>query len=94
MNSPFAALYPARREGAYNRFFSGLMRSAETLGPTMIDPAIGGQPMHCCTHAQGPALAIIDSGPVTRVEPFFPGIVKIVLGETGMPWSCEYGAST
>ena len=27
-----------------------------------------------------------------RAESLFPGIVKIVLGETGMPWSWEYGA--
>jgi CubicO group peptidase (beta-lactamase class C family) len=26
-----------------------------------------------------------------RAESLFPGIVKIVLGETGMPWSWEYG---
>lgn len=27
-----------------------------------------------------------------RAEPLFPGIANIVLGETGMPWSWEYGA--
>ena len=27
-----------------------------------------------------------------RAEPAFPGIVKLVLGETGMPWRWEYGA--
>ena len=27
-----------------------------------------------------------------RAEALFPGIVNIVLGETGMPWSWEYGA--
>jgi hypothetical protein len=26
-----------------------------------------------------------------RAEQLFPGIVKIILGETGMPWSWEYG---
>lgn len=29
-----------------------------------------------------------------RAETLFPGIVKIVLGETGMPWSWEYGAQS
>ncbi|MFL6634288.1 MAG: serine hydrolase domain-containing protein [Massilia sp.] len=29
-----------------------------------------------------------------RAEALFPGIVKIVLGETGMPWSWEYGAQS
>jgi CubicO group peptidase (beta-lactamase class C family) len=29
-----------------------------------------------------------------RAEALFPGIVKIVLGETGMPWSWEYGAAS
>jgi hypothetical protein len=28
-----------------------------------------------------------------RAEALFPEIVKIVLGETGMPWRWEYGAS-
>ena len=27
-----------------------------------------------------------------RAEPLFPGIVKMVLGDTGMPWTWEYGA--
>ncbi len=27
-----------------------------------------------------------------RAEALFPGIVKIILGDTGMPWSWEYGA--
>jgi CubicO group peptidase (beta-lactamase class C family) len=27
-----------------------------------------------------------------RAEQLFPGIVKLVLGETGMPWSWEYGS--
>ena len=27
-----------------------------------------------------------------RAEPLFPGIVKMVLGDTGMPWAWEYGA--
>lgn len=26
-----------------------------------------------------------------RAEPLFPGIVKLVLGDTGMPWHWEYG---
>ncbi|OYU45310.1 MAG: hypothetical protein CFE44_08215 [Burkholderiales bacterium PBB4] len=26
-----------------------------------------------------------------RAEPLFPGIVKMILGETGMPWAWEYG---
>ena len=26
-----------------------------------------------------------------RAEPLFPGIVKMVLGDTGMPWAWEYG---
>ena len=28
-----------------------------------------------------------------RAEPLFPGIVKSVLGESGLPWSWEYGTS-
>ncbi len=28
-----------------------------------------------------------------RAEPAFPGIVKLALGETGMPWRWEYGAT-
>ncbi len=27
-----------------------------------------------------------------RAEPLFPGIVKLVLGETAMPWTWEYGS--
>lgn len=27
-----------------------------------------------------------------RAEPLFPGIVNMVLGDTGMPWAWEYGA--
>ena len=40
---------------------------------------------------QRKSCAVILSNDV-RAEPLFPGIVKIILGETGMPWSWEYGA--
>jgi CubicO group peptidase (beta-lactamase class C family) len=40
---------------------------------------------------QGMRCVVILANDV-RAEPLFPGIVKIVLGETGMPWSWEYGA--
>ena len=35
--------------------------------------------------------AVILSNDV-RAEQLFPGIVKLILGETGMPWSWEYGS--
>ena len=40
---------------------------------------------------QGKRCVVIMANDV-RAESLFPGIVKIVLGETGMPWSWEYGA--
>lgn len=40
---------------------------------------------------QGERCVVILSNDV-RAEPLFPGIVKFILGETGMPWSWEYGA--
>lgn len=45
-----------------------------------------------CLERQKGCVVILSND--VRAEPLFPGIVKIVLGETGMPWSWEYGASS
>ena len=44
-----------------------------------------------CLERQKSCVVILSND--VRAEPLFPGIVKIVLGDTGMPWSWEYGAS-
>lgn len=43
-----------------------------------------------CLERQQSCVVILAND--VRAEALFPGIVKIVLGETGMPWSWEYGA--
>lgn len=45
-----------------------------------------------CQKRQKSCVVILSND--VRAEPLFPGIVKIVLGETGMPWSWEYGANS
>lgn len=42
-----------------------------------------------CLERQKSCVVILSND--VRAEPLFPGIVSIVLGETGMPWSWEYG---
>ena len=44
-----------------------------------------------CLERQQSCVVILSND--VRAEPLFPGIVKLVLGETGMPWSWEYGAN-
>ena len=41
--------------------------------------------------AQGKRCVVLLANDV-RAEPLFPGIVKMILGETGVPWAWEYGA--
>jgi CubicO group peptidase (beta-lactamase class C family) len=41
--------------------------------------------------AQGKRCVVLLANDV-RAEPLFPGIVKMALGETGVPWAWEYGA--
>ncbi len=43
-----------------------------------------------CLDRQRSCVVILSND--VRAEQMFPGIVKLVLGETGMPWSWEYGA--
>jgi len=43
-----------------------------------------------CLEARKRCVVILSND--VRAEALFPGIVKIVLGDTGMPWSWEYGA--
>jgi CubicO group peptidase (beta-lactamase class C family) len=43
-----------------------------------------------CLDRQRSCVVILSND--VRAEALFPGIVRIVLGETGMPWSWEYGA--
>jgi CubicO group peptidase (beta-lactamase class C family) len=43
-----------------------------------------------CLERQKRCVVILSND--VRAEPLFPGIIKIVLGTTGMPWSWEYGA--
>ena len=45
-----------------------------------------------CLERQKSCVVILAND--VRAEALFPGIVKIVLGETGMPWSWEYGAAS
>jgi CubicO group peptidase (beta-lactamase class C family) len=45
-----------------------------------------------CLERQRSCVVILSND--VRAEPLFPGIVNIVLGETGMPWSWEYGANS
>jgi CubicO group peptidase (beta-lactamase class C family) len=45
-----------------------------------------------CLERQKSCVVILSND--VRAEPLFPGIVRIVLGETGMPWSWEYGANS
>lgn len=45
-----------------------------------------------CLERQKSCVVVLSND--VRAEPLFPGIVKIVLGETGMPWSWEYGANS
>jgi len=45
-----------------------------------------------CLERQQSCVVILSND--VRAEPLFPGIVNIVLGETGMPWSWEYGANS
>jgi CubicO group peptidase (beta-lactamase class C family) len=45
-----------------------------------------------CLERQQSCVVILSND--VRAEPLFPGIVKIVLGETGMPWSWEYGTNS
>jgi hypothetical protein len=45
-----------------------------------------------CLERQKSCVVILAND--VRAEAMFPGIVKIVLGETGMPWSWEYGAAS
>ena len=45
-----------------------------------------------CLERQTSCVVILSND--VRAEPLFPGIVNIVLGETGMPWSWEYGANS
>ncbi|MCC2973855.1 serine hydrolase [Massilia sp. IC2-476] len=42
-----------------------------------------------CLERQQSCVVILSND--VRAEPLFPGIVRMVLGETGMPWSWEYG---
>lgn len=42
-----------------------------------------------CLERQKDCVVILAND--VRAEALFPGIVRIVLGETGMPWSWEYG---
>ena len=44
-----------------------------------------------CLERQKSCVVILSND--VRAEQLFPGIVNIVLGETGMPWSWEYGAN-
>jgi hypothetical protein len=44
-----------------------------------------------CLERQKSCVVILSND--VRAEPMFPGIVQSVLGETGMPWSWEYGAT-
>lgn len=44
-----------------------------------------------CLEQQKSCVVILSND--VRAEPLFPGIVKAVLGDTGMPWSWEYGAA-
>lgn len=43
-----------------------------------------------CLEAHKRCVVILSND--VRAEALFPGIVRIVLGDTGMPWSWEYGA--
>jgi CubicO group peptidase (beta-lactamase class C family) len=45
-----------------------------------------------CLERQKSCVVILSND--VRAEPLFPGIVKIILGETGMPWSWEYGGNS
>jgi CubicO group peptidase (beta-lactamase class C family) len=45
-----------------------------------------------CLERQQSCVVILSND--VRAEPLFPGIVQLVLGETGMPWSWEYGANS
>lgn len=45
-----------------------------------------------CLERQKSCVVVLSND--VRAEPLFPGIVKIVFGETGMPWSWEYGANS
>jgi CubicO group peptidase (beta-lactamase class C family) len=45
-----------------------------------------------CLERQQSCVVILSND--VRAEALFPGIVNIVLGETGMPWSWEYGANS
>ncbi|MFC0251638.1 serine hydrolase domain-containing protein [Massilia consociata] len=45
-----------------------------------------------CLERQQDCVVILSND--VRAEPLFPGIVRLVLGETGMPWSWEYGANS
>ena len=45
-----------------------------------------------CLRRQRNCVVILSND--VRAEALFPGIVRIALGETGMPWSWEYGAQT
>lgn len=45
-----------------------------------------------CLERQKNCVVILSND--VRAEPLFPGIVQIVLGETGMPWSWEYGVNS
>jgi CubicO group peptidase (beta-lactamase class C family) len=45
-----------------------------------------------CLERQKSCVVVLSND--VRAEPLYPGIVKIVLGETGMPWSWEYGANS
>lgn len=45
-----------------------------------------------CLERQKNCVVILSND--VRAEPLFPGIVKMVLGETGMPWRWEYGPTS
>ncbi|MEQ1550417.1 serine hydrolase domain-containing protein [Sphingorhabdus sp.] len=46
--------------------------------------------MWVCVEKRKSCVVILSND--VRAEPMFPAIVKLVLGETGMPWAWEYGA--
>ncbi|QNA91140.1 beta-lactamase family protein [Massilia sp. Dwa41.01b] len=45
-----------------------------------------------CLERQQSCVVILSND--VRAEALFPGIVKLVLGDTGMPWRWEYGAKS
>ena len=91
-----------------NCSYGCLLDQLTTIEPTFLEKAVWllatqAQVACCAAHVadstqtwpygleQGERCVVILSNDV-RAEPLFPGIVKFILGETGMPWSWEYGA--